>query len=172
LVLYIPALKSVTCFWTNDRHRASNMFSANLTDAIIRCSLPTPHFIVGTSTQARMSTVSRNQSSKTGALAPLIHYVVCSASYGPPMLAITPSNNFMWPGDNLMAHRTMIRGISPQKTIAERELERVVKDAIEQSEFMVYCLNLPDEVRLFSTASFTGASYLGKVYIESVTQLA
>jgi hypothetical protein len=119
-----------------------------------------------------MSTVSHNQSSKTGALTPLTHYVICSVSYGAPMIAINPSSNFMWPEDDLMAHRTMIRCVAPNKTIAGRELERVVKDAIEQSEFKVYRLNLPDEVRLFSTESLAGSSYLGKVYIDSVAQLA
>jgi hypothetical protein len=125
-----------------------------------------------TFSQTRMSTVSHNQSSKTGALTLPTHYVVYSASYGAPMIAITPSNNFMWPEDDLMAHRIMIRGVAPNKTIAGRELERVVEDTIEQSDFTVYRLNLPEEVRLFSTESLAGSSYLGKVYIDSVTQLA
>jgi hypothetical protein len=71
-----------------------------------------------------------------------------------------------------MAHKTMIRGVASNKTIAGREMECVVRDIIAQSEFLVYCLNLPDEVRLFSTESYAGASYLGKVYISSGVQLA
>jgi hypothetical protein len=70
-----------------------------------------------------------------------------------------------------MAHKTTIRGVSLRKTIAGREMESVIRDIIAQSEFPVYRQNLPDEVRLFSTESYAGASYLGKVYISSGMQL-
>jgi hypothetical protein len=150
------------------------MLSANLVNAISLLSLPTTHLIASPFAQTGMSAANPDQISNTGALLPppLTHWIVCSVSYGPPMIAITPSNNFMWPGNDLMAHKTMIRGVASNKTIAGREMECVVRDIIAQSEFLVYCLNLPDEVRLFSTESYAGASCLGKVYISSGMQLA
>jgi hypothetical protein len=80
------------------------MLSANLVNAISLLSLPTIHLIASAFAQTGMSAANPDQISNTGALLPppLTHWIVCSVSYGPPMIAITPSNNFMWPGNYLM----------------------------------------------------------------------
>jgi hypothetical protein len=105
------------------------MLSANLVNAISPLSLPKIHLIASAFAQTGMSAANPDQISNTGALLPppLTHWIVCSVSYGPPMIAITPSNNFMWPGNYLMAHKTMIRGVASNKTIAGREMECVVR---------------------------------------------